>query len=265
MGVSTITLERTTVAIGARVSGFQIHAEQPSSDTDELKRALHEYGVLFFDLGDSVEDSEHKQLGRIFGEVLPLPLQNGGDPDFITFDSETPTRYTADFWHTDGTHEECPAGVALLRCVVLPTLGGDTLWASMYAAYEALSSHYQRILDGLEAEHAMDPGSRVLTTGDKAPCTHPVVVRDAVTGRSALYVNSLYTKRIVGMTDTESNRLLSMLFDHVNTPDFHVRLRWEQGVVAVWEERITQHRAIADFLGRRVMRRLQLVGQRPSA
>jgi taurine dioxygenase len=268
MKVTSFTLEQVTGTIGARVGGLNIRDHQSAAVGEDLQRALHEHGVLFFSLGDPASDDDHKSLGHMFGEVHQLPLKNGGDPELITFDSDVPTKYTADHWHTDGTPDECPAGAALLRCVVLPPVGGDTLWASMYAAYESLSSHYQRLLEGLQAVHSRDVGGRVLTqeggAGDVQSSSHPVVLLDPVTGRKALYVNSLYTERIVGMTDRESKSVLSMLYEHVNTPDFHVRLRWAPDTIAVWEERITQHRMIPDHNGRRVMRRLQIVGQAPA-
>jgi taurine dioxygenase len=98
---------------------------------------------------------------------------------------------------------------------------------------------------------------------ETSSAVHPAVIRDPVTGRKMLFVNSNYTERILGMTDKESEALLRMLFEHVNTPEFHVRLRWRSGVIAVWEERVTQHRGIADFVGPRKLRRLTFAGDRP--
>src|SRR6202034_94900 len=133
--------------------------------------------------------------------------------------------------------------------VTLPETGGDTMWASMYAAYEALSSHYQRLLDGLDALHSTDtlyrarPFARENNLFDETKTTvHPVVVRDSVTGKGFLYINSNYTQRLIGLTDFESDSLLQMLFAHINTPDFHVRLKWDKQTVVLWEERVTQHR-----------------------
>ncbi len=90
------------------------------------------------------------------------------------------------------------------------------------------------------------------------------MIRDPVTGRKMLFVNSNYTERFLGMKDSESDALLRMLFEHVNTPEFHVRLRWRPGVVAVWEERVTQHRGVADVVGPRKLRRLTFTGDRPT-
>jgi taurine dioxygenase len=146
------------------------------------------------------------------------------------------------------------------------------MWASMYAAYDALSSHYQRLLDGLEALHTTDSLNRLRPAtreanlfGPGSSFTHPAVIRDPVTNKRALYVNSNWTERILGLTDTESESLLRMLFEHINTPDFHVRLKWDTQTVVVWEERVTQHRAVNDYVGPRVLHRVMVEGTRPMA
>jgi taurine dioxygenase len=270
----SLTAEPVTGAIGARVSGLDVRAVQTPAVCDELTRLLHEHGVLFFSTGEPVTDEEHKQFARAFGEIQRFPYRfHDDDPDFITIDTAvTPSdKYRTNRWHTDGTPEECPPQAALLRGVMLPPYGGDTMWASMYAAYESLSSHYQRFLDGLEASHSTAESAKQLPKdfgmfGDGQSTLHPVVLRDPVTGRKALYVNSNYTERIVGLTDTESDTLLQMLFEHVNTPEFHVRLRWEPDTIAVWEERVTQHRVVADHhAARRIVKRVTIVGDRPTS
>ena len=165
-------------------------------------------------------------------------------------------------WRTDGTALDRPPQAAMLTPAELPEVGGDTMWASMYAAYEALSSERQRLLDGLEVLHST---VRVPFLKQTMSAVHPAVIRDAVTGRKALFVNSNWSERFVGMGDDESEALLRMLFEHVNTPEFHVRLRWRLGLVAVWEERVTQHRGVADFTGPRKLRRITFAGDRPAA
>jgi taurine dioxygenase len=144
------------------------------------------------------------------------------------------------------------------------------MWASTTAAFDALSSRLQRTLEGMEAVHSTNGVARFYENGrgkevfgEGESHSHPVVIVDPVTRRKALYVNSNYTERLVGVSEQESARLLEMLFAHVNTPEFHVRLRWQPNMVAVWEERVTQHRAVADYADRRVMRRIVIKGQRP--
>ncbi len=170
--------------------------------------------------------------------------------------------YRVDHWHTDATLLECPPQAALLTPVELPVLGGDTMWASMHAAWEALSSHHQRLLEDLEVVHST---ARMPFLREKVSAIHPAVINDDVTGRKLLYVNSNFSERIVGMSEKESNALLDTLFAHVNTPEFHVRLRWKPGTIAVWEERATQHRGVSDFTGPRKLRRHTIKGGKPGA
>jgi taurine dioxygenase len=268
---SSFTVERVTGNIGARISGIDVRAVQPSAVAAQLTRALHEHGVLFFSSNEPISDEEHRQFARSFGEV---GSDYDADSAFFTIDSVvTPIeKYPTDVWHHDGTSRPCPPQAAVLRCIVTPLVGGDTMWASMYAAYDSLSSRYQGFLDGLQAVHdSRRVPAAVVPPDGRAPAfrpegqIHPVVIRDPVTRRRLLYVNSLYTQRVVGMTDAESERLLSMLFEHVNTPEFHVRLRWIPNTIAVWEERVTQHRVINDYTGHRQMKRLIIRGESPTA
>jgi taurine dioxygenase len=179
--------------------------------------------------------------------------------------------YRTNQWHTDGSPAENPPQAALLKAGILPSAGGDTMWASMYAAWEDLSSRYQRFLDGLEAVHSTAALLRhfdfnqISSFGEGTSCVHPVVLRDPITQKRMLYVNSNYTERIVGLKPFESESVIRMLLDHVNTPEFHVRLEWKPTTIAVWEERVTQHRAVADYSGHRKMDRLTIRGDRPAA
>ena len=259
-----IRFERVTGTIGALVHGVELGGTEPATSAESLRRALHEFGVLFFEFDHLVSAPEFLAFATLFGEPeesYRLTVAAGEAP-YIDSDLVPMKDLRVNCWHTDGTALEVPPQAALLTPVELPEVGGDTMWASMYAAWEGLSSHYQRLLDGLEVQHGT---ARLPFLSQSASAVHPAVIRDPVTGRRMLFVNSNYSERIVGMTDGESEALLRMLFDHVNTPEFHVRLRWRPGVVAVWEERVTQHRGVADFVGPRKLRRLTMVGERPAA
>jgi taurine dioxygenase len=277
-----LTFESVTTNIGAIVHGVSVHDDPAGNVASVLRRALHEHGVLFVHSQSTITDEEFLAFGTMFGERLPYPY-GGGDgqkpPDILRFDLDDGSKaieYRLNAWHTDGTSQETPPQAALLSPSILPRVGGDTMWASTTAAYDALSSHYQRLLEDMEALHSTavvewyfrqvgnsTSGRRAF--GDGESCVHPLVVTDPVTKRKALYVNSVYTERIIGLTESESRRLLQVLYDHVNTPEFHVRLRWRPNMIAVWEERITQHRAVADFTGRRDLRRITIRGDRPRA
>ncbi len=264
-----------TGAVGAVVLDLDLWSEQGDEVRDLLVRALHEHGVLFVRYDGTIGDLEHKRFAEGFGPLHESYFNRVNEDPFVSvLDSEgrgSPA-YGTDRWHTDVTVVDTPPEAAVLRAVTLPDTGGDTMWASMYAAYESLSSHYQRLLDGLEALHTTEslyrarPVAREANLfGESKSAVHPVVVRDPVTNKPALFVNSGYTERILGLTDRESESLLSMLFEHINTPDFHVRLKWDTQTLVIWDERVTQHRAINDYVGRRVLHRVVVQGTRPVA
>jgi taurine dioxygenase len=252
-----------TGACGASVYGLDVREEQSAQSKETLVRALHEYGVLFVRFDGDITPDDHKRVASVFGELLESPFNKGDIPLVSVLDTETTGKYASNQWHTDGTLLEVPPRAAALRAIRLPEVGGDTMWASMYAAYETLSPRMRGLLDGLEAVHSTAV-RHAHPAGDKS-WVHPVVIRDPVTSKPALYVNKGYTERIVGLSDQESASLLQMLFDHVNTPEFHVRLKWDTQTIAVWEESVTQHRVVKDFEGRRILHRVVMKGAKPEA
>jgi taurine dioxygenase len=275
---STVRIEPMGGCVGALIHGLDLDAVDEAASAT-LKQALHEHGVLFYrhSAPNNVTDKQFMRLAEAFGEIFVYPYRLKDYPvederlNFVDMDSRQSKGSRTSVWHTDGTPEERPPQAALLNPVVLPPRGGDTMWASMYAAYDSLSSHYQRFLDGLQAEHTTANAVRQMGDGiDKdmfgkgSTCVHPVVITDPVTNRRMLFVNANYTERIVGLTPAESQSVLQMLFNHINTPEFHVRWQWQVNDIGIWEERVTQHRAVADYDGRRVLRRVTLQGSRPA-
>jgi taurine dioxygenase len=257
-----------TPAVGAEITGLDPVAEPLPNAVDMLRRLVHEHGVLFL-RGLELDEATHRAWARRFGEIQVHPrAQISGTADITVFDSDTTPAdvYLTSSWHTDATFEPCPPATALLRCSAVPITGGDTLWAGMCAAYDALSSHYQRFLDGLEALHSTrKPMTQGPMTGDYAATRHPVVIVDPVTGRRALYVNSNYTERIEGLRRAESDALLQFLLEHIKDPALHVRLHWDDRTLAIWDERITQHCAVEGHVGRRVVQRILVRGETPPA
>lgn len=248
-------------ALGAEVDGVSL-ANVSVSAFAELQAAFLRYQVLFF-RGQSLTRDAHKAFGRRFGtlHVHPFerPLKNEGHPEIIVFKSDQQYPFVAGVWHTDATFLAAPPPVSILRCVVAPEFGGDTMWASMYAAYDALSDKMQRMLSNLIGIHDTGRAFTVAAyrkeeiTGENAlrmvSGEHPVVVTHPETGRKALYVNSHFTSSIKGMKPSESAALLGFLFRHIETPDFSCRFRWHPNSVAIWDNRCTQHRAVGDNLG----------------
>jgi taurine dioxygenase len=259
-----VRFERATGAVGAWVHGIEL-GKQSAETVDTLVRGLHEHGVLFFDFGRIPSEVEFKEFAQTFGEVETSYGQKMKDQSkvgsYIDMDQVPMKSHYQNRWHSDGGPLELPPQAALLTPLELPPAGGDTMWASMYAAWDALSPRYQALLDGLE----------VLNSNVRLPFlepkqfVHPAVLKDPVTGKKMLYVNSGYSERLLGLSEKESDSLLQFIFDHVNTAEFHVRLKWRLGVVAIWEERVTQHKGVDDFKGPRKLKRLTIAGSRPAA
>lgn len=263
--VEDIRIEPAAAHVGAWVSGVDLTGPRTDRTKDRLRRALHEHGVLFFDFDDMVSADEFKSFGEMFGELEDgYRLKAGTEKGDGVMDSNTTPmkEFQSSTWHSDGTLFENPPQAAMLTAVELPAIGGNTMWASMYAAYDALSSHYQRLLEGVEVLHS---SRRLPWMKADHTAVHPAIIRDGVTGRKMLFVNANYTDRILGMSNHESEATLRMLFDHINSPEFHVSLKWRLGRIAVWEQRVTQHRGVDDFKGTRRMRRLTVIGDKPTA
>ena len=269
--LTKIRFDKKTPVIGANVTGVALDQEATPDVVKALQHGLHEHGVLFFEFGKLVGAEDFARFAALFGEIQPVygfstkeETVSAVNPGESCIDAryQPLKQYRTNMWHSDGTPFECPPQAAILTPVEPPSLGGGTMWSSMYAAYEALSSHYQRLLDGLEVLHGT---MRTPFVKEKAEMIHPAIIRDPVTGRKALFVNSIYSERFLDMSERESDSLMHFLAEHVNQPEFHVGVTWQPGTVAVWEERVTQHRAIDSFEGERRLRRLTLVGDKPVA
>jgi len=198
-------------------------------------------------------------------------MADEGHPEIVVLESDARRPIVAERWHSDVTFEKRPPLGSILRAVAVPAAGGDTLWASMYAAWEALSDAMQRLVSGLTAFHdgggfariARDDAQRE-DLASRQSAVHPVVRTHPVTGRKGLFVNSVFTKHIVGMKPAESRALLGFLTRHIETPDFSCRFRWRKDSIAMWDNRCTQHRVVADALSEyRRMERVTLIGDEP--
>jgi taurine dioxygenase len=256
-------------ALGAEVDGIAL-ASLSDNSFDEVRAAFLEHQVLFF-RDQNITRDEQKAFARRFGSLHVHPfeqqLKNEGHPEFIVFKSDRSYPFVSGVWHTDATFLAEPPFASILRCVVAPEYGGDTLWASMYAAHDALSDRMQRMLSDLTAIHDTSRAFAVLAyrneqpSGDNAlrlvSAEHPVVLTHPETRRKSLYVNYHFTSSIKGMKAAESAALLRFLFAHIENPDFSCRFRWQTNSIAMWDNRCTQHRALADNL--RAVRHMERV------
>ncbi|MDX1434282.1 MAG: TauD/TfdA family dioxygenase [Gammaproteobacteria bacterium] len=265
-------------AIGAEVHGVDLAAELDEATVAAIRRALLDHLVLFF-RGQRLAPGELLALARRFGEPSEYPFVRGLDdyPEIIeVIKREDETQNFGGLWHSDTTYLEHPPLGSLLYAKELPPVGGDTLFANMYLAYETLSPGMRRLLAGLRAVNSAEKASAAVTRVDRSrerpkdasafvtTAEHPVVRTHPETGRQALYVNPGHTVRFVGMTEAESAPVLEYLYRHQIRPEFTCRLRWEVGTVAFWDNRAAQHYALNDYHGyRRAMLRVTLAGDRP--
>jgi len=261
-----ISVKPIAGALGAEVGG--VYLGDLSEDAfAEVRAAFIEHQVLFFRDQEITRDQQ-KAFARRFGtlQIHPYlqPLKEEGHPEFIVLYSNENVPYLADSWHSDVTFVSEPPLGSVLRCVVAPEFGGDTMWASMYAAYEALSDKMQRLLSDLVAIHDTARTYFASASPEMASAEHPVIRTHPESGRRGLFVNSTFTASIKGMKPAESAALLSFLYRYIETPDFSCRFRWRPNSVAMWDNRCTQHRVVADNRAAdRIMERVTINGDKP--
>ncbi|CNI54585.1 taurine dioxygenase [Yersinia mollaretii] len=265
--------------IGAVVENINIARPLGDGQFEQLYHALLKYQVLFF-RNQPITPLQQRELAGRFGDlhIHPVYPHTKECEEIIVLDTHDNNPPDNDNWHTDVTFIENPPLGAILAAKQLPATGGDTLWSSGIAAYETLSAPLKQLLAGLRAEHDFahsfpehknrgtpEEHQRWLLAKEKnPPLLHPVVRTHPVTGRQALFVNEGFTTRIVDLSAKESDAILRFLFAHATKPEFQVRWRWQQDDVAIWDNRVTQHYANADYLPqRRVMHRATILGDRP--
>jgi taurine dioxygenase len=268
-----------TPTIGAVVEGVDLSQGCSADLAGAIRQALLKHQVLFFE-DQQLTPVQHRDFAAMFGELHTHPLYPGVPeaPELFILDNHAGNPTDNDAWHTDVTFIETPPMGSILYAKSLPANGGDTIWANMQAAYEALSRPMQDFLSGLEAVHDFARGFPTRGVVAKAagadkharaaeehpPVLHPVVRTHPETGCDALFVNYGFTERIKGLRRKESDAILGMLFEHVTKPEFQVRFRWTPNALAFWDNRITQHYAVNDYLpARRVMNRATILGDRP--
>jgi taurine dioxygenase len=268
--MSAIELVPVTGTIGAEVRGVPPVPDLDQSAVEIIQAALVRHLVLIFRDVDLTPE-QHIAFARRFGEIHlpPLPTKFGTAPEINVLD-QTSGHGNADRWHNDNTYTEEPPKGSVLHVVKVPSVGGDTGFASMYAAYDALSPALRQLIDGLTAEHditqslrkAIDRGQTALnlaaTQERFPPVVHPVAITHPDTGRRALFVNPQSTTRIVELSEQESAMLLALLFEHVKSPEFHCRVRWDERTMVLVDNLAVQHCAVPDYHDRRILHRVSI-------
>lgn len=253
-----IEVTRATPTIGAYVSGVDLNAVTNAAIYDEIRRALWENKVLFF-RDQPLTPEAHLALGKVFGELERHEFfpHLEGHAEIQTIANTGKKSPDTDRWHTDVTFREKPNAVCVLRAVDLPPEGGDTMWMSTAAAFAALDEPMQKMLLDLDAEHdivyafirmGMTGEARRLAV-DNDPWIHPAVINHPVTGELCLFVNSVWTKRFLNLSDRYGDNLLRLLAEWVTKPEFQVRFKWEKNSIAIWDNLATQHYAVFDYHG----------------
>jgi taurine dioxygenase len=272
----TLIVEPVTPTIGATVTGLDLR-DAGDADYAAIRSAIAEHKVLFFP-DQQLEPKDHisfvEHLGSI--DVAAFGPKHPDHPEMTVLDQEAPKGQGADAWHTDNTYVACPPSYTVLQSVQLPPLGGDTCFADMYAAWDALSPAMQSFLSGLTSTHDLTKTLvRAIADGNSdadlsamqaayPPVHHPIARVHPDTGRVALFVNGNFTTHIDGLRESESAALLKMLLDHVGRPEFQCRHRWSAGDLTMWDNRSVQHFAVPDYTSRRIMHRLTVAGEAPT-
>ena len=281
MTYSRIEVRPLAGALGAEIAGVDLSGPIDDAAFAEIHKAHLEYLVVFF-RDQEISDDDLAAFGRRFGELAPLPPHRqfpGKFPELLVIDKKPEDKLNFGWeWHSDTTHLDVPSLGSVLYAKIIPPVGGDTLFANQYMAYDTLSDGMKSLIDGLVAVHSNGRILRSLNDGQSpAPGTeaasagwangwaeHPVVRTHPETGRRALFVNEMHTERLKGMTVEESQPLLRYLYDHSGRPEFTCRFRWSAGSIAFWDNRSVQHLALNDYPGhRRLMHRVQIKGTRP--
>ncbi len=283
MTYETIEVHPIAGALGAEISGLDL-TTLGNQSFSELHQAFLDHRVLYFK-DQPLDDEQLEELTMRFGPFGDTPFVEGmpGHPNIIEVRKDADETSTHNFggrWHSDFSFQEAPPSATFLSARVTPEAGGDTMFADMYGAYDALSDGMKELLTGRNAMHsgqrsygtkgrfAKDPNItrmaiRPSEEGD-VETPHPIVRTHPETGRKALFINQVYTVRLEDMTEAESKPILDFLNAHSTRPEFTCRIRWNENGLAIWDNRCTQHYAINDYHGHaRLMHRTTCAGDRP--
>lgn len=264
-------------ALGAEVRGVDLRLSMSDELFAELRRALLRYQVLFF-RDQNIESTQFKALAERFGPLQTHPAYETvrGFPEIGILEStpEKPTKIEK--WHSDMTFRAHPPEATMLLSRIIPEVGGDTLWSSMTAAYQGLSEPLKDLFNDLFAIHdfrhgfreslAEDGGQERLAdaVADNPPVKHPVLRTHPETGERVIFVNELFTTHILGLHPSESDCLLSFLFEHIRAPEYCCRFRWSANALVIWDNRCTQHKPVNDYFpAHRRMERITMSGHHP--
>jgi taurine dioxygenase len=275
----TIEVRPLSPALGAEISGVDISRGIKDKQFDELRQAYIDYGVIFLRDQD-ITPEQHIAFAERWGRINVNRFFQAVETHPVIAEVRKEADQKANIgssWHTDHSYDQAPAMGSILYAREVPSVGGDTLFASMYAAYDALSDGLKQMLLTMKAEHSSrhvfgevayverdldDLGSRLGNTDAATQDSlHPVIIKHPLSGRSALYVNGDFTVKFAGWSKDESQPLLDYLYAHASRNEFTCRFNWSKGSIAIWDNRATHHCALNDYHGeRRLMHRITIEG-----
>ena len=255
-----MNVKRVAGAIGAELQAINLADGIDGELAATLRALLNEHEVLFL-RDQAISAADQKALAEVFGPLQTHPAYGTveGFPEVMILESTRDNPSKIEVWHSDMTFRQHPPSVTVLRGITIPEVGGDTLFASMTAAYEGLSPGMQSYLEGLTAVHDFshgfreslaEPGGRERLADALAanpPVRHPVVQTHPETGKKVLFVNALFTTHIDGLPPLESAEVLQFLWRHASLPEFTCRFSWAPDSLVLWDNRSTQHKPVNDF------------------
>ena len=284
MTYESFTLNEMSPACGGIIEGIDLSKDLTNRQFDEIHDALLDRTVIVF-RDQHITPQQQVAFSRRFGEPQPAEVsgfeksKDNPEIDILEYDAANPPHVTRDLWHTDFVGTERPTLGAVLYAKDIPPHGGDTVWVSSAAAYEALSDRMKAHLEGLSAYHdSYQPydehvrpemwegeGTDYIKArrANYRPALHPIVRTHPVTGKKGLFVNESMTTFIKGLDKRESDFLLRYLFDYLRTPEFNYRHKWQTNDLAVWDNRLSLHYALFDYTDHRLMHRIVIQGDVP--
>ncbi|MEV3822580.1 TauD/TfdA dioxygenase family protein [Aeromonas dhakensis] len=272
------TLKKLSPFFVAEISKLDMREPLSDATIAQLEEALCEHEVLVFP-DQTLSSEDILRIGRYFGELTVHPFAENSEehPELIVFDYKdgNPPVLT-DRWHTDESYKCCPPKATMLYSRIVPEIGGDTCFSSMTTAYEFLSQKMREYLQGLEGIHDFSPykflfpeteaGQALLRQKELEypPMSHPVIRVHPITGKKSLFVNQSYTRAIQGMTQRDSEALLTQLFNATSVLEYQYRHQWKPNMLVLWDNRSVQHAAVHDYYpNHRHMERVTIAGDKP--
>ena len=257
-------LEQITPTIGAEISNIDLSQDLSEEKLDQIYQDLIDYKVIFF-RNQEISPKNHIALAKSFGEIEPphpVYPHVKDFPEIVLLENDANNPPDTDEWHTDVTFKSDPAFASILYSKIIPPSGGDTLWCSLSVIYEALPDDTKKYLETLRAVHDMGSFRNNFIDDDNEKSAqnvnegfqkfgnaiHPMVKVHPISKNKLLYINPGFTSQIVGMNMTDSNNLLTYLFNFMNKPEFQIRFKWSANTIAIWDNRCTMHYAIGDYM-----------------